>query len=64
MVHVSVAIEEHSRDEYVTHWWASLRGLSTWYLPEWALSLRRLPRSGCVVETAWIVSRSHGLLSR
>lgn len=31
--------------------------------PEWALSLRRFPRSGCVVETAWIASRSHGLLS-
>lgn len=52
MVHVSMVIEEHSRGECVTHLWASVRGLSTWYLPEWALSLRRLLRSGCVVENS------------
>lgn len=31
--------------------------------PEWALSLRRFPWSGCVVETACIASRSRALLS-
>lgn len=33
------------------------------YLLDWPLSLRRLPRSGCVVETARLASRSRGLLS-
>lgn len=55
-VHVPVVMEKHSRGECVTHLLASVRG------PEKARSLRRPPRSGCVVETAWTVSRSHGLL--
>lgn len=61
MFHISVLMEEHSRDECATHSLASVRG--PLHISLRTPSLRRLLRRCRVAETDRLASKNHGRLS-